>query len=286
MDLDDGTYPAITRENVEKILADGQPRRICFRTTHAHEPKRSQPPYVGTINVPFVETIGPVFKSDLGLELFPNQNRRGWWRSIKTQEEFDRIAAWVKAQGSRVFLRDCLDMSLALGINLEAGPDGQPAGYSRLGELEARAKAEPDKDAIGQLQAAFIETIRAVPHYREAKHIAAVPPRPDKGHDLPSLLAARLADALGIENLTGRFRFTADKGTVKTARLEEKWAAWERSGLAFQPALADRPAVILIDDKYQSGITMQFVASVLRAAGAGKILGLCAVKTWRDTDNA
>jgi len=50
--------------------------------------------------------------------------------------------------------------------------------------------------------------------------------------------------------------------------------------------ITDRPAVIVIDDKYQSGISIQFVASVLRAAGAGEIFGFCAVKTLRDTDNA
>jgi hypothetical protein len=286
IDLHALLYPPITRERVQAIREDGHARRTCFRTTHAHQPKRSQPPYAGTFDVPFFGTIDRVFESDLGLPLFRNKNRRGWWRSIETPEEFDRIAAWVKAQGSRVLLRDCLDMSLALGINLEEGPDGQPAGHTRLGELEARAKAGPDEEAIGQLQAAFIDTIRAVAGYRDARLIAAVPPRPGKGHDLPALLAARLAASLGIEDLTGRFRFAPAKGTVKTARLEEKWVAWEQSGVVFEPPLSGRPTVILIDDKCQSGITVQFVAAVLRAAGAGAILGLCAVKTWRDTDNA
>ncbi|GGG50683.1 hypothetical protein GCM10010964_42410 [Caldovatus sediminis] len=285
-DFDQAIPPPITQQRVVALLADNHPRRICFRTTHAHEPKRSQPPYAGTLNVPFCETIGRIFESDLGLRLFQNPNRPGYWRSIQTEEEYARIETWVKQQGTRVFLRDCLDMSLALGINLEKGPDGQPAGHTPLGALEARAKAGPDEEAISQLQAAFIATIRAVPGYREARLIAAVPPRPGKAHDLPSLLAGRIAAALGIEDLTPRFRFAAPKGTVKAARLEEKWAAWEQSGLGFDPPLSERLAVILIDDKYQSGISIQFVASVLRAAGAGEIYGLCAVKTWRDTDNA
>ena len=43
--------------------------------------------------------------------------------------------------------------------------------------------------------------------------------------------------------------------------------------------------IILIDDKYQSGITLQFVASRLLEKGASKVFELCAVKTWRDDDN-
>jgi predicted amidophosphoribosyltransferase len=177
-------------------------------------------------------------------------------------------------------------MSLALGINLEEGPDGEPAGHTPLGELEARAKAAPDEEALSQLMAAFLEAIQTVPGYRDAKFVAAVPPRLGKEYDLPSVLAARIAAALSLDDLTPRFQSAAPKGTVKTARLEEKWAAWEQSGLTFEPSLPKRPAVILIDDKYQSGMSIQFVASVLRSAGAGDIYGLCAVKTWRDTDNA
>jgi predicted amidophosphoribosyltransferase len=41
----------------------------------------------------------------------------------------------------------------------------------------------------------------------------------------------------------------------------------------------------LIDDKYQSGTTAQFVASHLYQAGAAEVCGLFCIKTWRDTDN-
>jgi predicted amidophosphoribosyltransferase len=44
--------------------------------------------------------------------------------------------------------------------------------------------------------------------------------------------------------------------------------------------------VILIDDLYQSGITMQYVASRLLQAGAASVLSLTIVKSNRDTDNA
>ena len=286
MDLDALMYPPITRARFEACRTDGRARRICFQTTHAGEPKRSKPPYVGTFNVPFFDTIGRSFAAGTNAELFPNRNFTGsYWRSIQEEAEFERIEAWVKRQGSRVFLRDCLDMSVALGMNIAQG-EGGLEGHTRLGALEARAKAAPDEAAIAELVTAFVDTIRDLPGYREAKLIAAVPPRPGKPYDLPSVLAARVAAALSLTDVTERFHFAQPKGTVKEARVEEKWAAWEQSGLTFSPALSGRPGVIVIDDKYQSGMSIQFVASVLRAAGAGEICGICAVKTLRDTDNA
>lgn len=55
-------------------------------------------------------------------------------------------------------------------------------------------------------------------------------------------------------------------------------------GLTAGPSVIGK-RVILFDDKYQSGMTLQFVASKLLEAGATDVYGLCAVKTWRDTDN-
>ena len=43
--------------------------------------------------------------------------------------------------------------------------------------------------------------------------------------------------------------------------------------------------VLLVDDLYQSGITMQFVAMHLLGAGAEQVYGLALVKSRRDSDN-
>ena len=67
----------------------------------------------------------------------------------------------------------------------------------------------------------------------------------------------------------------------------EKWDAL--AGVEFltqdNTATLQGKSIILVDDKYQSGITLQFVASRLLEKGASKVFGLCAVKTWRDDDN-
>jgi hypothetical protein len=276
--------PPITKVDVE-YRRGFEPRRIAFAYTHSDQPKRTDREgvsYVGSFSVPFLESVGTIFTVDTGLRLFPSKVSGGFWHSIRSEQDFEKIEKWVKSQGTRIFLRDCLDISIALDQNLTDNVSGQ---YTVLGKLESAAKNEPDEDTLSALMGHYCTAITNLPGYRDAKYIAAVPPRPDKLYDLPFTLAQRIANRLGLENLTLNFNFQNTKGTVKALSVSEKWGAWEQSGLTLARKLDGNPSVILIDDKYQSGITIQFVASRLRAAGAGQIFGLCAVKTLRDTDN-
>jgi hypothetical protein len=271
----------INKEKIAEIRGREGAHRISFAYAHKNQPKRSPAPNAGAFSLPFGETILPIFGEDTGLELYLG-NSQGYWRSIKSEAEFTIIETWVKRQGTRHFLRDCLDLSVALDQNLIDNTSGQ---YTELGSLEARAKTTPDEDAISRLTARYVEAIRDLPFYRDAPYIAAVPPRPGKVYDLPSVLADRIAKELGITDLTSHFSFANGKGPIKELSLDKKWDAWEAAGLSFSPKLENRPSVILIDDKYQSGISIQYVASKLYWAGVGKVFGLCAVKTLGDDDN-
>jgi len=75
------------------------------------------------------------------------------------------------------------------------------------------------------------------------------------------------------------------KASVKEVALDEKWAAWESADLQVTSLDLAEKKIILIDDKYQSGTTIQFVGSVLQSHGASEVYGLSLVKTLRDTDN-
>jgi predicted amidophosphoribosyltransferase len=43
--------------------------------------------------------------------------------------------------------------------------------------------------------------------------------------------------------------------------------------------------VLLIDDLYQSGVTLWSLAKFLKQNGAREVYGLACVKSWSDTDN-
>ncbi|WP_337997668.1 hypothetical protein [Oleispirillum naphthae] len=268
----------ITKADVESLRGTGV-HRICFAHQHAKEPKRADPPNIGFFNVPFLNSVGFILGEETDLELF--KGKYGYFRSIQSESEFRTIDTWCRGQGTRIFLRDCLDLSIALDQNLV---DNESGTYTHLGALEARAKNAPDEAALSELTDIIADQIRSLPGYRNAPFIAAVPPKPGKTYDLPSVLAARVTASLGKEDLTPRFSFKEKKGTVKQLPVDQKWEAWESTGLELSPPIKGG-AVILVDDKYQSGTTLQFVASKLINAGADKVFGLCIVKTLRDTDN-
>ncbi len=271
----------ITRDLVEQIAHDRNPKRIHFPTSHNNALKRNEgPAWVGNFSVPFLDTVGPMFREATGLELFPNQKYGGLWRSIKDEPEFEQIEDWITKQGTRVFLRDALALSVALDFNFL-----EVSKYTVIGDLEMRAKRLVDRGTILDLQTRYVEAIKELPFYSETGFIAAVPPRPGKVYDLPTCLAKGVAEATGTHDLTPHFEWEGDKGSLKDEAVGDKWGRLEKADLKLAGVDLDGQPVVLVDDLYQSGTTMQYVAMKLREAGAGPIFGLAAVKSWRDSDN-
>ena len=275
----------ITKESVER-MRERKPKRIYFERPHG--PHASQPKETpdsesfGTFNVPF----GAGFKRISPFELFPNQyslyHKDPYWRRIWTKPEFDEIDAWVEHQGSRVFLRDCLYVSVALSLNR----DENTGKKTKIGLLVYRAKRYSNWPKAQELAGHCVNAISNLHHYMTADLICAVPPTPSKSFDLPSEVASIVSGRLGKDNITGNFCFGAEKKKpLKKARLYQKWASWDEAKLSFNEANISGKRVVLIDDLYQSGTTMQYIAMKLQEAGAYQICGLSMVKTMRDKDN-
>lgn len=276
--------------SLERVLGyrESEPRRIDFVRTHSGALRRAsipnRPEILGKFTVPFAETVKPIFEQETGLTLFPKPEFGNYFRSIPSEEEFDKIKAWIQSQGSRIFLRDCLDLSIALDRNIE---DPSCGAYTKCGELEHAAKETGNKDAVASLSAVCIEFVSTLPFYRDSVMIAAVPPMSEKRFDLPSAISEQIAGSVGKSNLTKHFICDNPKQTdLKDAPIEEKWAVLEATGLKLDFRIPAGSDVILIDDKYQSGTTMQFVAMKLQEAGARYVFGISLVKTLRDKDNA
>lgn len=234
----------------------------------------------------FYESIGPVYEAMTGNKLQYSIPYDNYWHFLRTESEVLAVEKWVRQQGARIYLRDGLTCSIALDVNMKDVTTGE---RTALGQLEYNAKTNDDEAAIAAIAEQLTETIGSLPFYNSTRLIVAVPARPGKAtRDLPTELVKRIAAKFGLINLTGEFRYAGEREQLKSLPLAERWAAWDGAKLSMTPAgvgqLEGNP-IILIDDKYQSGISANFVAMILQQAGASDVYGLYAVKTMRDDDN-
>ena len=260
-----------------------EPRRRCFAEHTGIQQNKNNGSK--SFSVKFSETIEKIFRADTGLDLFYSSQFKNYYRVVKFDEELQAIQQWEDRQGSRVFIRDCLSASIALDTNLVDNTSGQ---YTEIGTLERNGKNNRDQSAINQLADIVSQVISDLPFYKDANLICSVPPRPDKDFDLPRIVTSLVSGKVGKQNVTDGFTFNGLKSSVKAATFDEKWNIWEGAQVSFQNSPTfnvNDKTIILIDDKYQSGITIQYIAMKLQQAGAHEVYGLSFVKTLRDTDN-
>lgn len=269
----------ITKQNALAVHAK-TPRRKCF-ADHSGVQKRKAKP---TFSVP-AEGISKIFEAQTGLPLNYSSQMDNYWCFL-SPEQIEQVEAWERAQGKTIYLRDCLSISIALDTNLE---DNTSGNYTPLGALESRAKNSRDSSAIAELSDAASSAILSLTYYKDADFVCAIPPSPGKDFDLPTEIVRQVSQKTGKPDITSGLVFANAKSSVKSASFEEKWNVWEQTGLTYQASVNGVDVrgknIILIDDKYQSGMTIQFVAMKLQQAGAYHVYGLSMVKTLRDTDN-
>lgn len=268
----------ITKDSV-LAAREQSPRRKCFADESGVQKRKTNPTFSVAI-----ESAKKVFESQTGLELIESQKYKNYWRYLD-QKEIEIAEEWEKSQGNLIYLRDCLSLSVAIDKNFTDNTSGQ---YTTMGSLEHDGKHNKDQNTVNQLADRVSQIAQGLPYYKDADLICSVPPRPDKDFDLPSSVTSLVSGKIGKQDVTGGFIFGGRKTSVKTSTIDEKWNVWERAQVSFQNSPAfniNDKTVILIDDKYQSGITIQYIAMKLQQAGAYEVYGLSFVKTLRDTAN-
>lgn len=263
-------------EDIESFLRNDETKRIHFTSTHANALKAPAGNYFGKITLPFSASIGPIIsctcEGEFGSYLFPSQYG-GFWRGFRSQEDYELCSNFVNEYKHIVFLRDTLDLSIALSMNFD---DNE---HTEIGELEYQAKFHDDKNAENRLYTIVEEWLKKLPYYKVADAICAMPCSDPTNPSLPR----RIADMMGLENISDSVRWT--NKTKKLKELEsvnEKLEALKEFGLAITSDLKGKN-VILLDDLYMSGVSMQFVAMKLKEAGAERVFGMSIVKSRSNT---
>ena len=101
---------------------------------------------------------------------------------------------------------------------------------------------------------------------------------------LPENIVASLS-SFDFVDISEKIAWSSKKRSIKEAKsIEEKLEILEESNLVIADDLDVKgKTIILFDDLYMSGISMQYVAMKLKSVGAKRIFGLSMVKSRSNT---
>lgn len=131
------------------------------------------------------------------------------------------------------------------------------------------------------LAVAMAAYIQAQPCYQNCDYLVAVPLHPvrkrERGYNQSELIARKVASLTGIKYLKAvqRTRYTASQTLLhRNERLQNLKAAFRATNKA---ALSGK-SLILLDDVFTTGTTLNEISKTLHAAGATTVLGLTACR--------
>lgn len=172
-----------------------------------------------------------------------------------------------------VFLCDNLDMSVAISMHeLELGK------RTEIGEAEYQVKYNSENKDTSVERTMLFDKLRTtlddMPYYKNADYICAIP----SSKTFVKEIIANLEGWNGKDISDKVLWLSKDKDLKNIDSTEEKLEALKGFGLTFNEIDLKDKAVVLVDDMYKSGLTMQFVAMKMKDAGAKYVFGICIVK--------
>src|SRR5450432_2303552 len=196
----------------------------------------------------------------------------------------------VCAKSARTVMKDFLAISFALDYDREGGSPTLP--QTEIGLLRAQAKpfggsaaTSQTKKAAEKLAERCVEFLSVMTCYKSAHCIVAMPPSdPTKQYNLPRYLAERISEATGLENFTKHVRTIEPRASIKGVAVKAKVDTLLGT-IAVAEDVFKGKHVILVDDLYQSGTSVNYCGLMILGAGAKKIFGLACEKTCRNDDN-
>ena len=248
-----------------------------------------------TLILPFPNTYRNAFETMCETQAWPHVAGNG--KLCLYLKGIDREAGppqevndWITKVGKYVAMKDMLALSFALDYEREAGSPNRP--QTAVGSLRAQAKPYGSQVATSQTKAAAdqlvdrcVAALKEMTCYKSANCVVATPPSdPTKTYNLPRYLAAQIAAKMGIEDLSKHVRTIKARNSIKAVPLAEKLDTLLDT-IEVDAEVFSKKNVLLIDDLYQSGISMNYCALLLIKAGAQKVFGLACEKTCRNDDN-
>jgi hypothetical protein len=288
------TQNAITEELIREMV-QWTPRRMKLAAEWKDVLK---PPKAGGDNwslvLPFQETFENAFRamcSDVNHYAHAGKGGRCiiFLNDSQTGEScVEKAKEWITTVEDHIAIRDCLSISFAMDYRTKGGDPQGPR--TATGELCRKAKpydadGKYDRAAARQLAQNCVEFLKKVTCYDSADCIVAMPPsRPDKPFDLPRYLAGKIASALGKEDLRDAVTTKKARGQLKATTVEDKLKQIEGTVHIDADKFAGK-SVLVVDDLYQSGTSVNYLGMLLLEAGAKRVLSVACEKTVGNFDN-
>jgi hypothetical protein len=247
------------------------------------------------VRLPFEQTYLGAFESMVDWPIRSFTSEQGvvtiYLQGTEGEEEAPEcVRDWIETAGQYVAMRDYLALSFALDYEREGGDPNK--AQTEVGQLRAVAKPYGGQAATAQTKAAADELVarcltflKQMTCYKSANCVVAMPPSdPAKTYNLPRYLAAQIAATLNLPDLSQHVRTIKARNSIKAVPLAQKLDTLLGT-IEVDAGVFDGKHVLLIDDLYQSGISMNYCGLLLLKAGAEKIFGLACEKTCRNDDN-
>lgn len=264
---------------IRAFIEDEDTKRINFALYHQNALRRieSKKDIVGKLVLPFDDTFNVIAKKCLNMDslLFPSKFGNNFYRQIHTEEEYKTIDGFIAHYNDIVFLRDTLDLSVALSMH-----ETEPNVRTVLGEHEYRVKYQSEnRDTSADkavLQSELQKRLEELPYFKMADYICAVPSSKPFMRDLVAGLTG-----FTFEDISEKVSWQSKNGSLKDVETaDEKLDMIQSWGLTFgvDLDLKDK-TVLLVDDMYYSGVTMQYIAMKMKESGAKRVFGMALVKS-------
>jgi hypothetical protein len=243
---------------------------------------------------------GPILYKTIFNRAFPQlffsrafEDRHGqfsWGTYIKRAEKQhdQELKEFCELLRENWYLEDDLDEAFALGLHTEISPTG---GFQRtlLGQLVYdakpydREKHPGNRDKAEKLAEIMANLIQRHPTYRRGELLVSVPQsNMDKAFDLPAYLCQEVSRRTNIPVTPGVLRKNRETRPMKNFRtVQEKINNVEGVFQADEQEVRGK-RILLVDDIYQTGFSINEVGTALRQGGASLVLGLVATKTTQD----
>lgn len=266
-------------DTISAFIEDEDTKRINFALYHQNALRRivGKKDIVGKLVLPFDEPFNVIAKKCLNMDslLFPSRFGNNFYRLICSEEEYKTLEGFIAQYNDLVFLRDTLDLSVALSMH-ESKPDKRTV----LGEHEYRLKYQSaqrdttlDKNA---LTAEMQKRLEELPYFKLADYICAVPSSNPFMQDIITGL-----EGFDFTDISDKISWTDKNDSLKNVETaEEKLDMIQSWGLTFDADLdLKEKTILLVDDMYYSGVTMQYIAMKMKESGAKRVFGIALVKS-------